>query len=288
MCDDRMDADNNKYLYGKKLTRRQFGAVSAGAGLAMFLPQAANAQAVAEADIDVTTPDGVADCFFVHPSSGAHPGVLIWPDAFGLRPAKKQMARRLAESGYSVLVVNQYYRTERAPVVNTTNFSEVRDILRPLMASLNADTQMRDARAFTSFLDTQPAVDRNRKMGTMGYCMGGPFTMRTAAAVPDRIGAAASFHGGGLVTDQADSPHLLVPKMKAQYLFAIAANDDENQPEAKNVLRDACTQAGLQAEVEVYAGAMHGWCPPDSMVYHEAQAERAWSRLLVLFENALA
>ncbi|MEO2163475.1 MAG: dienelactone hydrolase family protein [bacterium] len=288
MCDDRTDADNNKYLYGKNLTRRKFGAVSAGAGLAMFLPRAANAQVVAEADIDVTTPDGVADCFFVHPSSGAHPGVLIWPDAFGLRPAKKQMARRLAESGYSVLVVNQYYRTQRAPVVNTTNFAEVRDILGPLMASLNADTQTRDARAFASFLDTQPAVDRNRKMGTMGYCMGGPFTMRTAAAVPDRVGAAASFHGGGLVTDQADSPHLLVPKMKAQYLFAIAANDDENQPEAKNVLRDACAQAGLQAEVEVYAGAMHGWCPPDSTVYHEAQAERAWSRLLVLFENALA
>jgi carboxymethylenebutenolidase len=288
MCDDRTDADNNKYLYGKNLTRRQFGAVSAGAGLAMFLPRAANAQAVAEADIDVTTPDGVADCFFVHPSSGAHPGVLIWPDAFGLRPAKKQMARRLAESGYSVLVINQYYRTQRAPVVNTTNFAEVRDILGPLMASLNADTQTRDARAFASFLDTQPAVDRNRKMGTMGYCMGGPFTMRTAAAVPDRVGAAASFHGGGLVTDQADSPHLLVPKMRAQYLFAIAANDDENQPEAKNVLRDACAQAGLQAEVEVYAGAMHGWCPPDSTVYHEAQAERAWSRLLVLFENALA
>ena len=288
MCDDRTDADNNKYLYGNKLTRRQFGAVSAGAGLAMFLPRAANAQAVAEADIDVTTPDGVADCFFVHPSSGAHPGVLIWPDAFGLRPAKKQMARRLAESGYSVLVINQYYRTQRAPVVNTTNFAEVRDILGPLMASLNADTQTRDARAFASFLDTQPAVDRNRKMGTMGYCMGGPFTMRTAAAVPDRVGAAASFHGGGLVTDQVDSPHLLLPKMKAQYLFAIAANDDENQPEAKNVLRDACAQAGLQAEVEVYAGAMHGWCPPDSTVYHEAQAERAWSRLLVLFENALA
>ncbi len=288
MCDDRTDADNNKYLYGKKLTRRQFGAVSAGAGLAMFLPRTANAQAVAEADIDVTTPDGVADCFFVHPSSGAHPGVLIWPDAFGLRPAKKQMARRLAESGYSVLVVNQYYRTRRAPVVNTTSFAEVRDILGPLMASLNADTQTRDARAFASFLDVQPAVDRNRKMGTMGYCMGGPFTMRTAAAVPDRVGAAASFHGGGLVTDQADSPHLLVPKMKAQYLFAIAANDDENQPEVKNVLRDVCAQAGLQAEVEVYAGAMHGWCPPDSTVYHEAQAERAWSRLLVLFENALA
>ena len=288
MCDDRTITDNTEYLRATKMTRRQFGAVSAGAGLAILLPRAANAQAVFEADIDVTTPDGVADCFFVHPTSGAHPGVLIWPDAFGLRAAKRQMARRLAESGYSVLVVNQYYRTQRAPIVDTTNFAEVRDTLAPLMGSLNADTQTRDAMAFVSFLDTQPAVDGNRKMGTMGYCMGGPFTMRTAAAVPDRVGAAASFHGGGLVTDQADSPHLLVPEMKAQYLFAIAENDDNNQPEAEDVLRDAFARAGLRAEIEVYAGAMHGWCPPDSTVYHEAQAERAWSRLLALFENALA
>ena len=287
MCDDRTDTDNTEYVRTTKMTRRQFGAASVGAGLAMLLPRAANAQAVSEADIDVTTPDGVADCYFVHPTSGAHPGVLIWPDAFGLRSAKKQMGRRLAESGYSVLVVNQYYRTQRAPVVNTTNFAEVRDKLAPLMGSLNAGTQTRDARAFVSFLDTQPAVDRNRKMGTMGYCMGGPFTMRTAAAVPDRIGAAASFHGGGLVTDQADSPHLLVPEMKADYLFAIAENDDKNQPEAKDVLRDAFARARLPAEIEVYVGAMHGWCPPDSTVYHEAQAERAWSRLLALFENAL-
>ncbi len=287
MCDDQTVADNYEYLRSKKLTRRQFGIVSAGAGLSMLLPLEANAQEVSESEIDVTTPDGVADCYFVHPSSGAHPGVVIWPDAFGLRPAKRQMARRLAASGYSVLVVNQYYRTQRAPIVETTNFAEARGTLMPLMRSLNADTQTRDAMAFVSFLDTQPAVDQNRKMGTMGYCMGGPFTMRTAAAVPDRIGAAASFHGGGLVTDGADSPHLLVPQMKASYLFAIAANDDENQPEAKDVLREAFAQAGLPAEIEVYEGAMHGWCPPDSTVYHEVQAERAWSRLLVLFENAL-
>ena len=288
MCDDRSDSDNTEYVRTTKMTRRQFGAVSAGAGLAMLLPRAANAQAVSEADIDVTTPDGVADCYFAHPASGAHPGVLIWPDAFGLRSAKKQMGRRLAESGYSVLVVNQYYRTQRAPIVNTTDFAAERDTLMPLMGSLNADTQTRDAMAFIRFLDSQPAVDPSRKMGTMGYCMGGPFTMRTAAAVPDRIGAAASFHGGGLVTDQANSPHLLVPEMKAHYLFAIAENDDNNQPEAKDVLRDAFALAGLPAEIEVYAGAMHGWCPPDSNVYHEAQAERAWSRLLALFESALA
>ncbi len=212
MCDERTAADTVEHLRGRKLTRREFGAVSAGAGLAMFWPRAANAQDVTASEIEVTTPDGVADCHFVHPASGAHPGVLIWPDAFGLRPAKRQMARRLAESGYSVLVVNQYYRSQRAPIVSTTNFGAERDTLLPLMGTLSADTHMSDARAFVSFLDDQASVDSNRKMGTMGYCMGGPITMRTAAAVPDRVGAGASFHGGGLVTDQPDSPHLLVPR----------------------------------------------------------------------------
>ena len=287
MCDDRTDADNDDYLRSKKLTRRQFGVASAGAGLAMFLPRPANAQTVSEADLDITTPDGVADCYYVHPSSGVHPGVLLWPDAFGLRPAMRQMGRRLAESGYSVLVVNPYYRTQRAPVVSSTDFAEVRDTIMPLMGSLSPETQTTDARAFVGFLDGQDAVDRNRKMGTMGYCMGGPFTMRTAAAMPDRVGAGASFHGGGLVTEAADSPHLLVPGMTAHFLLAIAENDDMNDPEAKNVLRGAFTAAGLPAEIEVYP-AMHGWCPPDSTVYEEQAAERAWSRLLVLFENALA
>ncbi|MCY4027606.1 MAG: dienelactone hydrolase family protein [Acidobacteria bacterium] len=288
MCDERTAADTVEHLRAKKLTRREFGAVSAGAGLAMFWPRAANAQDVTASEIDVTTPDGVADCHFVHPASGAHPGVLIWPDAFGLRPAKRQMARRLAESGYSVLVVNQYYRSQRAPIVETRNFAAEAATLRPLMGTLNADTHVRDARAFVGFLDDQSSVDSNRKMGTMGYCMGGPITMRTAAALPDRIGAGASFHGGGLVTDRPDSPHLLVPQMTAHYLFAIADNDDQADPEAKNALRKAFDDAGLPAEIEVYEGALHGWCPPDTQVYHEAQAERAWSRLLALFERALA
>ena len=287
MCDERTVVDNDEYLSAKEMTRRQFGAEAAGAGLAVLLTSTANAQAVTESDVDVTTPDGVADCYFVHPASGSHPGVLIWPDAFGLRPAMKQMARRLAESGYSVLVANQYYRSQRAPIVDSTNFAEVRDTVRPLMASLNANTHVKDARAFVRFLDSQPSVDARRKIGTMGYCMGGPITMRTAAAVPDRIGAGASFHGGGLVTDRADSPHLLVPKMQAHYLFAIAENDDARQPDAKDVLRDAFARAGLPAEIAVYEGALHGWCPPDSRVYHEAQAELAWSRLLALLERAL-
>ena len=287
MCDERTGADGARYRRAREMTRRQFGAVSAGAGLAMLLPRPANAQDVTESEIDVPTPDGVADSYFVHPASGAHPGVLIWPDAFGLRPAKRQMARRLAESGYSVLVVNQYYRSQRAPVVDSTIFSEVAATVRPLMSTLNPETHVRDATAFVGFLDGQPSVDGGRKMGTMGYCMGGPITMRTAAALPERIGAGASFHGGGLVTDQPDSPHLLVPRMTAHYLFAIAENDDENEPEAKNVLREAFAEAGLPAEIEVYEGALHGWCPPDTQVYDEAQAERAWSRLLALFERAL-
>ena len=288
MCDERTDADNTTYLSAKRLTRREFGAVSAGAGLTMLLPRPANAQDVSESEIEVTTPDGVCDSYFVHPARGAHPGVLIWPDAFGLRPAMRQMATRLAESGHSVLVVNQYYRTQKAPIVESTDFGAARETLGPLMRSLNADTNVRDAKAFVGFLDSQSSVDKNRKMGTMGYCMGGRMTMRTAAAVPDRVGAGASFHGGGLVTDQPDSPHLLAPQMKAHYLFAIAENDDQRQPEAKDVLRETFEAAGLPAEIEVYEGAMHGWCPPDTPVYNEAQAERAWSRLLALFESALA
>ncbi len=288
MCDDTTNAENARYLQGKRLTRREFGAVSAGAGLAVLLPRPADAQSVTESEIEITTPDGVCDSYLVHPASGAHPGVLIWPDAFGLRPAIRQMATRLAESGYSVLAVNQYYRTKKAPIAEGTNFAELRETLLPLMRSLSPETNVTDAKAFVGFLDNQSSVDSDRKMGTMGYCMGGPMTMRTAAALPDRVGAGASFHGGGLVTDQPDSPHLLVEKMTAHYLFAIAENDDQRQPEAKDVLRETFEAAGLPAEIEVYEGAMHGWCPPDTPVYHEAQAERAWSRLLALFDRALA
>ena len=291
MCDERTLRDADDYLrQSGNLTRREFGALSVGTGLAMLLPRAANALAVTAADVEVSTPDGTADCHFVHPSSGTHPGVLIWPDALGLRPAFEQMGRRLAESGYAVLVVNPYYRTERAPVLpEGASFRDeaTRNKIFPLMRSLSAATNVMDANAFIGFLDGQSAVAGDRKMGTMGYCMGGPMTMRTAAAHPERIGAGASFHGGRLVTDAPDSPHLLVGKMQARYLFAIAENDDKKDPAAKKVLRDAFDAAGRPAEIEVYAGTLHGWCPPDSAVYHEAQAERAWSRLLALFETAL-
>ena len=292
MCDDRTFKESSKYLNSRsELTRRKFGALSAGAGLAVLLPRASDAQVVTEQDVEITTPDGVADCFFVHPASGSHPGVVVWPDILGLRPAFRQMGRRLAESGYSVLVVNPFYRSARAPVApEGASFQDesVRNTVIPLARELNAETHVADARTFVDFLDAQAAVDPDRKMGTTGYCMGGPITMRTAWARADRVGAGASFHGGGLVTDQPNSPHLLVPEMDAHYLFAIADNDDMEDPEAKNVLRETFEAAGLPAQIEVYEGALHGWCPPDSAVYNEAQAERAWSRLLVLFETALA
>jgi carboxymethylenebutenolidase len=290
MCDkDHFEEDLEKYIRAGRVTRRDFGSLTAGVGLAMMLPRAANAQAVTEKDVEIRTPDGVCDAYFVHPSSGSHAAVLVWPDILGLRPAFRQMGKRLAESGYSVLTVNPFYRGRRAPVVpeGATFDEQTRGIVFPLAQQLNATTHVTDARAFVAWLDQQPQVDRNRGIGTTGYCMGGPITMRTAAALPNRIGAAASFHGGGLVSQNPDSPHLLVPQMKAQYLFAVAENDDEREPEAKNVLRETFEKANLRAEIEVYPAA-HGWCPPDSAVYDEAQAERAWSRMLVLFERALA
>ena len=291
MCDERTIREAEEHLRRSgRLTRRAFGALSVGAGMAMLLPRAADAREVTAADVGVPTPDGTADCHFVHPASGAHPGVLIWPDALGLRPAFRQMARRLAEAGYAVLAVNPYYRTERAPVFpEGASFRDeaVRSKVFPLMRSLTPERTVTDAGAFVGFLDGRDAVAKDRRMGTTGYCMGGSMTMRTAAAFPDRIGAGASFHGGRLVTDAADSPHRLVGKMRAHYLFAIAENDDAKQPEAKTALRQAFDAAGLPAEIEVYAGALHGWCPPDSAVYNEAQAERAWSRMLALFEAAL-
>jgi carboxymethylenebutenolidase len=291
MCDENFDLDLDNYSRFPRLTRRQLGAVSLGAGMTFLLPRAADAQAVKESDVTVTTPDGSADCYFVHPAAGASPGVIIWPDILGLRPAFRQMGKRLAESGYAVLVVNPFYRQKKAPVVQAgASFADTatREIVMPLAQALSATTHTTDARAFVTFLDAQAAVDTRRKIGTTGYCMGGPIVMRTAAAVPERIGAGASFHGGGLVTKEPDSPHLLVPTMKAHFLFAVAENDDQRDPEAKNVLKETFAKAKLPAEIEVYAGAAHGWCPPDSAVYNEKQAERAWARLLVLFKTALA
>ena len=293
MCDNDSLKDMIEYrLRSAGLSRRSFGALTLGAGVVSLLPPVADAAAeVREAEVDVKTPDGTADAYFVHPSTGSYAGVLMWPDIYGLRPAFRQMGKRLAESGYSVLVVNPFYRTKRAPTApEHADFEDpaTRAALMAQTGALTAETAVTDAKAFVAWLDGQPSVDRKRKLGTTGYCMTGAFTMRTAVALPDRIGAGASFHGGGLVTDKPDSPHLLVAKMKAQYLFAIAESDDQRQPEAKNVLRAAFAKAKLPAEIEVYAGTIHGWCPLDSRVYNPDQAEKAWSRMLALFRTALA
>src|SRR5882762_2752304 len=287
MCDqDHFDEDLKEYEAGGLVTRRQFG-VLVGAGMVMMLPKVANAVAVTESEVTVMTPDGTADCYFVHPASGTAPAVLVWPDIFGLRPAFRQMGKRLAESGYAVLVVNPFYRVKKAPTADAGAATPIQQVM-PLMQALTETTHMTDAKAFIGWLDGQSSVAKNRKMGTQGYCMGGPMAFRTAAAVPDRVGAVASFHGGGLVTDQPNSPYLQAAGSKAQFLVAIAANDDARSPKDKDVLKETFANAKLAAEIEVYTGAAHGWCPPDSGVYNEPQAEKAWSRLLALYGKALA
>jgi carboxymethylenebutenolidase len=287
MCDqDHFETDRDDFESQGLVTRRQFG-VLLGAGVAMLLPQVVDAVTVTEADVTVKTPDGTADCYFVHPATGTAAAVLVWPDIFGLRPAFRQMAKRLAETGYSVLVVNPFYRTKKAPTADKGAATPIPEVL-PLAQTLNETTHMTDAKAFVAWLDQQPSVAKNRKIGTQGYCMGGPMAFRTAAAVSDRIGAVASFHGGGLVTNMPNSPHLQLSMTKAQVLVAIAANDDMRSPEEKNVLKETFAKAKLPAEIEVYTGAAHGWCPPDSGVYNEPQAEKAWTRLLDLYGKALA
>ncbi|MDZ4762190.1 MAG: dienelactone hydrolase family protein [Alphaproteobacteria bacterium] len=290
MCDEHTVEDDVTFLEKSgDLSRRSFGVMSMAA-LGACATSPADAAAVAEQDVKITTPDGVCDAYFVHPAKGKHAAVIIWPDIMGLRPSFRVMGKRLAESGYSVLVVNPFYRNEVSPVVpEGASFTDpaIRGKVVPLMQSLNATTHKTDAVTFVAWLDSQKAVDANRKIGTTGYCMGGPIVMRTAAAVPGRIGAGASFHGGGLVTKNPDSPHLSVPQMKASFLFCVAENDDKADPNVKTVLRETFNSAKLPAEIEVYP-AQHGWCSLDFPVYDQFQAERAWARLLVLFDTALA
>src|SRR5271170_5889432 len=263
MCDqDHFDEDREQFEARGLVTRKQFG-MMLGAGVAMMLPQVANAAAVTESEVTVTTPDGAADCYFVHPVSGTAAGVLIWPDIFGLRPAFRQMGKRLAESGYSVLVVNPFYGVKKAPTADAGAATPIQQLM-PLAQALNETTHMTDAKAFIAWLDKQDSVDKKRKVGTQGYCMGGPIAFRTAAAVPDRVGAVGSFHGGGRVTDMRNSPHLQAAKSKAQFLIAIAANDDMRSPNDKVALKEIFAKVNLPAEIEVYTGAAHGWCPPDS------------------------
>ncbi len=281
------------------LTRRDFVAISLAAGLGAGEAAAQPAQPVTEKNVEIKTPDGTCDCAFIHPASGAHAGVIVWPDAFGLRPSMRDIAKRLAGSGYSVLVPNPFYRVAKSPVfgdISNFSFSNPTDRakVQPLMASATAaGGAEKDAAAFVAFLDAQPQVNKARKIGVQGYCMGGPLTIRTMAAVPDRIGAGASFHGGGLVTDQPTSPHLLAPKIRGRVLIAVASNDDAKQPTAKDDLKKAFEAAKVTYEIEVYKG-LHGWCVADmplaegKPIYDKADADRAWGRLLALYQAGLA
>ncbi|KQR83495.1 dienelactone hydrolase family protein [Sphingomonas sp. Leaf343] len=285
MCDNHTADDNDRGP-----TRRDFGIGMGAASLIALLPSPAGAVPVAGRAVTIRTPDGTADAYFVAPATGRHPAVLIWPDIMGLRPAFEQMARRLAESGYAVLVVNQFYRSVKAPFLKPgESFDQpaVRDRIMPWRTALTPEAVTDDGKAFVAWLDTQKQVDTRRGLAVTGYCMGGPMMMRTAAARPDRVKAGASFHGAALVGDAADSPDKLVPTLKGGYLIAIAANDDARSPDDKTRLRQAFAAAKIPAEIEVYEGANHGWCPPDSRAYNQPQAERAWSRQLALFKKQL-
>jgi carboxymethylenebutenolidase len=292
------DPENENNDQTNDIGRRDFVALSV-AGIAASAGWAAAAGLeVVETNVDIKTPDGTCDAAFIYPKSGSHPAVLIWTDAFGLRPTFREMAKRLAAEGYSVLVPNPFYRVAKSPVftdVASFNFQTDRAKLAPLMGSINAaGAAEKDAIAFIGFLDAQKQVDRRKKIGTQGYCMGGPLIVKTAAASPDRIGAAASFHGGGLVTPNPDSPHLLAPKIKARMYFGIATNDDKQQPDAKDKLKESFAAAKVPAEIEVYSQSQHGWCVSDmpaqngSPIYNKPDAEKAWAKLLALYKAGLS
>jgi carboxymethylenebutenolidase len=287
MCNEFTAVDDDIALTRKGLTRREFAAMGTVAALGAYSSLSSASGTLAERMVEVETPDGKADGFLVHPAKGRHPGVVFWPDALGLREAKKVMARRLAADGYAVLVVNPYYRNVRAPLdldFAALLTAEGRQKIGPFMPALTPEAITRDAVAYIAFLDAQKAVDTKRDIGVQGYCFGGPFAIRTAAGVPSRVKAVATFHGGGLVTDKPDSPHLLVSKTQAAYLIAVARNDDQKAPGDKDAFRAVAQEASRPAEVEVYAGD-HGWCVPDAPSYDQAEADRAWTRLLVLYSK---
>ena len=271
------------------LSRRTFAAASVALGATPAL--AASLIEVAETDVSITTPDGTCDAALFAPArAGSWPAVVIFTDALGLRPVFRDMGKRMASAGYVVLIPNPFYRSRKAPVfTGPFDFASPTDRakLTELRAPITPDTVGRDTLAYLKFLASQKVVKRGSKIGVVGYCMGGPMTMQAAAIAPSKIAAACSFHGGGLVTDKPDSPHLLVPNIKADFYFGVATNDDQREPEAKTRLKAAFDAAKRPARIEVYEGAMHGWCVPGSQVYNAAQAERAWSEMLALYKRVL-
>jgi carboxymethylenebutenolidase len=293
-----MSDEKNKPEDQNELSRRDFVAMGLAAGIVAATGAVSAADMpVTEKDVDIKTPDGTCNAAFIHPTTGSHPAVIIWADAFGLRPVLREMGRTLAKEGYAVLVPNPFYRLVRDAGLDyrTFDFSNTTDRakLTPLMGSVTAvGAAEKDALAFIAWLDGQKEVNKSKKIGTQGYCMGGPLVVRTAAS-SERIGAGGSFHGGGLVTPDPSSPHLLAPKIHARMYFGIAKNDDEGQPDAKDKLKEAMAAAKVTAEIEVYP-SQHGWCmsdfvkPPAPAIYDKAQAERAWGKLLALYKTALA
>ncbi len=294
--DDKQDQRQEET--SSELSRRDFIAMAAAASIVAATDSASAAMAVTETDVAIKTSDGTCDAAFIHPTSGSHPAVIFWSDAFGLRPAMRDMGKRIAAEGYSVLVPNPFYRVKPGPAVdNISSFNFQTDMpkIQPLMASINAPGNCeKDAAAFVTWLDQQKQVNASKKIGTQGYCMGGPLVLKTCAARPDRVGAGGSFHGGGLVTDGPDSPHLLATKIKARMYFGIASNDDMRQPDAKDKLRETFAAAHVPSEIEVYSGALHGWCVPDmplqngQPIYNKPDAERAWGKLVALYKTGLA
>ena len=296
IMDDKHDSEKPDNS-GSDLSRRDFIAMSVAAGIAAAAGSASAAMAVTESDVAIKTPDGMCDAAFIHPTAGSHPGVVIWTDAFGLRPSMRDIGKRIAAEGYSVLVPNPFYRLKKGAAVDDVasfNFQTDMPKIQPLMASINAPGACeKDATAFIAWLDSQKQVNKSKKIGTQGYCMGGPLVVKTCAVAPDRVGAGGSFHGGGLVSDKPDSPHLLAPKIKARMYFGIASNDDMRQPDAKDKLREAFAAAHVPAEIEVYS-SKHGWCvkdmPSDAQgpIYNMADAEKAWGKLVALYKAGLA
>jgi carboxymethylenebutenolidase len=286
MCDDDIHVG---LIYDPTVSRRTFGLMTAAvAGIG----SAAHAQAnVTEKDVEVKTADGTADAALFYPSGkGTWPAVLIWTDIAGLRPVFRDMGRRLASQGYVVLVPNPFYRSVKGVVATPGfDFTKPDDRARVMgyRAAMTNDGVDKDAAAYVAFLDAQPQTNKQKKVGVQGYCMGGPLSFRTAAAASSRIGAVGSFHGGGLTTKTPDSPHLLIGKTNASYVCAVAQNDDKNQPESKDILKAAFSEAKRPATVEVYP-ANHGWCVKGSAVYDEAAAEKAWSELTALYKKTLA
>jgi len=299
MTDNERQDSEQQNEPSSEVSRRNFIAMSVAAGIVAATGSASAAMPVSETDVTIKTPDGMCDAAFIHPTTGSHPGVIIWADAFGLRPTMRDIGKRIAAEGYSVLVPNPFYRVAKAPVldedkVRSFNFQTDMAKIQPLMASINAPgAAEKDAVAFVAFLDSQSQVNKSKKMGTQGYCMGGPLVVKTCAAAPNRVGAGGSFHGGGLVTDKPDSPHLLASKIKGRMYFGIASNDDMRQPDAKDKLKESFAAAHVPAEIEVYS-SKHGWCVADmpndasGPIYNMADAERAWGKLVALYKAALA